>query len=138
VDGRRFSDEIIASSWTAASRWSAYATSIRPMPAATVRGHPVPSRDGTRVLFATTGGMRGGCGASTDIKDYVVADSAAGGERNPPPVANLFALEEIANPAQFVLSSFILSGLAPPPRTRRCGWAKRCSATSVAGPGRHA
>ncbi len=42
--------------------------------------HAVPSRDGQRVIFASNWATfcGTGCGASSDIKDYVVTDGAAG------------------------------------------------------------
>jgi len=65
--------------------------------------HPVPSRDGVRVIFASNWAEDCGsaCGDGTDIKDYVVIDEAAIGSNPPPPVQPGVKVEEIRpNPAQ--------------------------------------
>jgi len=80
-DGRRFSDEIIAVKLDG-SQSVERLCHIHSAADGCYRceAHPVPSRDGTRVLFASNWAEDCGtkCGRSTDIKDYIVADVAAG------------------------------------------------------------
>jgi len=118
-DGRRFSDEIIAVKLDGSQSverlchvHSAYDGCYR------CEAHPVPSRDGTRVLFASNWAQDcgPGCGSSADIKDYIVADAAAGGGGNlPPPGAFRLAVEEIRpNPTRAApLIFYSLSSWAP-------------------------
>jgi hypothetical protein len=102
VPGTRFSDEIIAVKLDGSQSverlchiHTAYDGCYR------CEAHPVPSRDGTRVLFASNWAQDcgAGCGDSTDIKDYVVTDAAAihpvDVQPAPSPVAVRLALEEI-------------------------------------------
>ena len=108
-DGKRFSDEITAVKLDASQSverlchiHSAVSGCYR------CEAHPVPSRDGTRVLFASNWAQDcgAGCGDSTDIKDYIVNDAAADRHVdawNPnPPGASRLAVEQIRpNPTQF-------------------------------------
>jgi hypothetical protein len=78
--GKRFSDEIVAvklDGSLAAERichiHSAATGCYR------CEAHPCPSRDGTRVIFASTWSQDcgTGCGSASDIKDYVVSNGVA-------------------------------------------------------------
>ena len=80
VDGRRYSDEIIAVKLDG----SGAVERLCHMHTASAgcyrcEAHPVPSRDGQRVLFASNWAQDCGsdCGAANDIKDYVVVDARA-------------------------------------------------------------
>jgi len=65
--------------------------------------HPVPSRDGRRVLFASNWAMACGdsCGAASEVKDFVVQFADTSDSLPPPPLANRgFALNGVyPNPA---------------------------------------
>jgi hypothetical protein len=80
VDGKRYSDEIIAVKLDGSGSverlchiHSATSGCYR------CEAHPVPSPDGRRVLFASNWAQDCGsdCGFPTDIKDYVVVDARA-------------------------------------------------------------
>ena len=80
VAGKRFSDEITAVKLDGSGSverlchiHTAYDGCYR------CEAHPVPSRDGARVLFASNWAQDcgAGCGGGTDIKDYIVNDAAA-------------------------------------------------------------
>jgi hypothetical protein len=80
VDGSRYSDEITAIKLDG----SGSVERLCHMHTAAsgcyrCEAHPVPSRDGARVIFASNWDedCGAGCGSSTDIKDYVVIDTAA-------------------------------------------------------------
>ena len=94
VDGKRFSDEIMAVKLDA-SQSVERLCHIHTAAAGCYRceAHPVPSRDGTRVLFASNWAQDcgAGCGALTDIKDYIVIDAAA---RVTPVLLSLVSAEE--------------------------------------------
>ena len=79
-DGKRFSDEIIAVKLDG-SQSVERLCHIHSLASGCYRceAHPVPSRDGQRVIFASNWAedCGTGCGASTDIKDYVVWDRMA-------------------------------------------------------------
>jgi hypothetical protein len=98
VDGKRFSDEIVAVKMDGSQTverlchmHSASAGCYR------CESHPVPSRDGTRVLFASNWAQDcgAGCGDTTDIKEYVVTHGVALGVNDPPAAATALALNEI-------------------------------------------
>jgi hypothetical protein len=120
--GTRFSDEIMAVKLDG-SQSVERLCHIHSADAGCYRceAHPVPSRDGTRVLFASNWAQDCGaaCGDSTDIKDYIVADAAAahpaGIESPPSPFAIRLALEEIRpNPARSApLIDYSLESWAP-------------------------
>jgi hypothetical protein len=84
VDGRRFSDEIVAVKMDGsgaveriAHKHSSTTGCYR------CESHPVPSRDGRRVLFASTWDQDcgGDCGGRSEIKDYVAEASREGPDR---------------------------------------------------------
>jgi hypothetical protein len=89
--GKRFSDELVAvkmdgskSVERLAHLHSATSGCYR------CEQHPVPARDGSRVIFASNWSVDcgSGCGSSSDIKDYVVITGstvAVGGGGNDPP-----------------------------------------------------
>jgi hypothetical protein len=145
VDGKRFSDEIVAvkldGSQSVERLCHIHSKSIG---CYRCEAHPVPSRDGTRVLFASNWAQDcgAGCGDSTIIKDYIVTNVVSLGVNDPPPDASPLALDEIRpNP----------SGLAPFIEYSLESWAPaRIELVDVAGrtvlqhdlgspgPGRHA
>ena len=82
VDGERFSDEVVAvkldgsrSVERLAHKHSLTSGCYR------CESHPVPSRDGRRVLFASNWAedCGAGCGSASDIEDYVVGSPPAAG-----------------------------------------------------------
>lgn len=103
IPGKRFSDEIIAVKMDG-SQSVERLCHIHSASQGCYRceAHPVPSRDGTRVLFASDWAQDcgAGCGDSTDIKDYVVTHGVALGVDDPPTAPSPLALNEIRpNPA---------------------------------------
>ena len=75
ADGKRFSDEIVAVKLDGSLSVERYThTHTAPSGCYRCEAHPVPSRDGQRVLFASNWAQDcgTGCGSTTDIKDYVV------------------------------------------------------------------
>jgi hypothetical protein len=76
-DGTRFSDEITAIKLDGSQSVERYCH-IHSLTTNCYRceAHPVPSRDGQRILFASNWAedCGGGCGLATDIKDYVVGN----------------------------------------------------------------
>jgi hypothetical protein len=95
VPGERFSDEITAIKLDGTQTverlchiHSADLTCYR------CEAQPVPSRDGSRVLFASNWAQDCGsvCGDSTDIKDYLVTYLSTSGVDDPRPVTSHLAL----------------------------------------------
>jgi len=73
--GKRFSDELVAVKMDGSKTVERLAH-LHSVTSGCYRceQHPVPNRDGTRVIFASNwaGDCGGGCGSASDIKDYVV------------------------------------------------------------------
>jgi hypothetical protein len=76
ADGRKYSDEIVAVKLDGSGTVERYAHK-RSVSSDCYRceSHPVPSRDGQRILFASNWAedCGAGCGSTSDIKDYVVS-----------------------------------------------------------------
>jgi len=110
ADGKKFNDEIVAVKLDGSGqveRWS----HKRSTSSGCYRceSHPVPSRDGRRVLFASnwSNDCGGTCGPSTDIKDYVVSVPVG-------PVA-------VGDPEPGVPGvPLALAGIVPTPSVSRC------------------
>ena len=69
--------------------------------------HPVPSRDGRRILFASNWAVDCGdsCGAASDVKDFVVQFADTVPPPPPPPPDGRFALDRVyPNPAAALMS----------------------------------
>ena len=76
ADGKKFSDEIVAVKLDGSGGVERYAHKRSAVSGCyRCESHPVPSRDGRRILFASNWaeGCGGLCGSSGDIKDYVVS-----------------------------------------------------------------
>jgi hypothetical protein len=89
VDGKRFSDEIIAVKLDGSLAVERYAhTHTAASGCYRCEAHPVPSRDGNRVLWASNWAQDcgTGCGSASNIKDYVVWSPSAVGVDDAPPV----------------------------------------------------
>ncbi len=107
VAGKRFSDEIIAVKLDGSLAVERYGhTHTNASGCYRCEAHPVPSRDGNRVLFASNWAQDCGvgCGSVSNIKDYVVwSPGAVGVDESPEPAATTagIALAEIRpNPAE--------------------------------------
>jgi len=99
--GKKFSDEIVAVKLDGSGSVERYAHK-RSTESGCYRceSHPVPSRDGRRILFASNwaadcGGL---CGASSDIKDYVVSlpVGAVAADFGPPPSEPALAVRMVS------------------------------------------
>ena len=115
--GKRFSDEIIAvkldgslACQRLAHSHTAFSGCYR------CEAHPAPSPDGQRVIFASNWAQDcgGGCGSSSDIKDYVVSNPhlVDAGPAATPPSDSRLALDRVSpNPAVASFRvSFTLAG----------------------------
>lgn len=86
--GKRFSDEIVAVKMDG-SRTVERLAHMHSSTSGCYRceQHPVPSRDGSRVIFASnwTVDCGNGCGSASDIKDYIVYGASTVGITDDPP-----------------------------------------------------
>jgi len=144
IPGKRFSDEIIAINLDGSGAVERLCH-IHSDDSACYRceAHPVPSRDGTRVLFASNWARDcgSGCGSRTDIKDYIVNATTWGSANDSPADGNELALQEIRpNPARLAtLVEYSLASWAPA-RIELVDVAGRCvlqRSLGSPGPGRH-
>jgi len=108
--GKRFNGEIVAVKLDGSGEFEEWAH-YHGLTSGCYRceAHPVPSRDGKRVLFASNWAADcvDSCGAFSDVKAYVVqfADTAEDTVPKPPPIDNRFGLRGIfPNPTSAVPS----------------------------------
>ena len=91
-DGLRFSDEIVAIKLDGSRSVERLAhTHTAPTGCYRCEAHPVPSRDGGRVIFASNWAQDcgSGCGSASEIKDYVVTDQQSGDVTRPALIQDL-------------------------------------------------
>lgn len=116
--GKRFSDEITAVSLDG-SESVVRMCHVHTADSACYRceAQPVPSRDGTRVLFASNWALDcgSGCGPTNDIKDYIATYAVPLGVDDPPRQEPGLALRQIRpNPARLATSiQYSLDSWAP-------------------------
>ncbi len=123
--GKRFSDEIVAVKLDG-SKQVERLCHMHSYSTYTYRAeqHPVPSRDGTRVLFNSDWDQDcgSGCGSATDFKDYVVLDPNAatagvddGPGTGPTAVSTRLAIDEVRPNPSTSLPGIVysLDGWAP-------------------------
>lgn len=106
IAGKRFSDEIVAVKLDGSLSVERYGhTHTNASGCYRCEAHPVPSRDGSRVLFASNWAQDCGlgCGAVSDIKDYVLGSGLAAQLATPrqPPAPTVLAFDQIRpNPSR--------------------------------------
>jgi hypothetical protein len=118
-DGKRFSDEIVAVRLDGGAYERLAHKRSQSSGCYRCESHPVPSRDGRRILFASNWAEHcdAGCGSSGDIKDYVVSLIAAtvvSGPAPPTPITGVVLEAAQPNPAVSQVSIAFALGVDEP------------------------
>ena len=116
-EGKRFSDEIVAVRLDGGGYERLAHKRSESSGCYRCESHPVPSRDGSRILFASNWAENcgSGCGSSSDIKDYVVSLLAGSVVAGPPaPVSVIELAAAQPNPAVSRVSIAYVLGVDAP------------------------